>query len=152
MTNDLDPNEALTAIRRSRQTVHDRVATGGWRYDLAYSAIMAGMVAGQVLDQPLNITVTTVGVLGLVVLFQTETRRTGLRVTGVSPAQARWVAIGMGLVVAAVMFGLLVAKRTPGAPAPAVLAALAGAVAFAMALIGSRLWRRVYRAEMGGKA
>lgn len=144
-----DPAAALAAIQASRRAVHDRVASKGWRYDLAYSALMAGMVAGQVLEAPFNITASALGVLGLAVIFQVETRRTGLRVTGVSPGQARWVAIGLGLVMAAVMIGLMVLKRTAGGPSDAALVAGSGALAFALALIGSRLWRRVYRAEMG---
>lgn len=149
MTDPNDPAEALAAIQASRRAIHDRVAGKGWRYDLTYSALIAGMVAGQVLDAPFNIAASSVGVLGLAVIFQIETRRTGLRVTGVSPARARWVAIGLGLVMAAVMLGLVWLKRTAGAPSVGVLAAGSGALAFALALIGSRLWRRVYRAEMG---
>lgn len=154
MTDPKDPAphgaaEALAAIQASRRAVHDRVAGKGWRYDLTYSALIAGMVAGQVLDAPFNITASAVGVLGLAVIFQLETRRTGLRVTGISPARARWVAIGLGLVMATVMLGLVWLKRTPGAPSVGILVAGSGAVAFALALIGSRLWRRVYRAEMG---
>lgn len=149
MTDPNDPAEALAAIQASRRAIHDRVAGKGWRYDLTYSALIAGMVAGQVLDAPFNIAASSVGVLGLAVIFQIETRRTGLRVTGVSPARARWVAIGLGLVMAAVMLGLVWLKRTAGAPSVGVLAIGAGALAFALALIGSRLWRRVYRAEMG---
>ena len=144
-----DAAEALSAIQASRRAVHDRVAGKGWRYDLTYSALIAGLVAGQVLDAPFNITASAVGVLGLAVIFQAETRRTGLRVTGVSPAQARWVAIALGLVMAAVMVALVSVKRMPNAPSIAVLGAGFGALAFALALIGSRLWRRVYRAEMG---
>lgn len=144
-----DPAAALAAIQASRRAIHDRVAGKGWRYDLAYSALIAGMVAGQVLEAPFNITASALGVLGLAVIFQAETRRTGLRVTGVSPARARWVAIGLGLVMAVVMLGLVWLKRAPGAPSVGVLAAGAGALTFALALIGSRLWRRVYRAEMG---
>lgn len=149
MTDPQDPAAALAAIQASRRAVHDRVAGKGWRYDLTYSVLIAGMVAGQALDAPFNITASAVGVLGLAVIFQAETRRTGLRVTGISPARARWVAIALGLAMAAVMLGLVWLKRTPGAPSLAVLAAGSGALAFALALIGSRLWRRVYRAEMG---
>jgi hypothetical protein len=147
-----DPAAALAAIQASRRAIHDRVASKGWRYDLAYSALIAGMVAGQVLEAPFNITASALGVLGLAVIFQAETRRTGLRVTGISPARARWVAIGLGLAMAVVMLGLVWLKRAPGAPSVGVLAAGAGALTFALALIGSRLWRRVYRAEMGAGA
>lgn len=148
MTDDPKPAEALAAIADARRTVHDRVATHGWRYDLSYAAICAGMVGAQALDIPLNVSGMTVGVLLLVVIFQAEARRTGVMVTGVSPRQARWVAIAMGLLLAGAMFGLIIARRIAD---PAVLPLIvAGVVAasFVIALIGSRVWRRVYRAEM----
>jgi len=149
MTEDPTPAEALAAIAESRKTVHDRVAAGGWRYDLAYAALIALMVGGQAFDNPFNVSASTLGLLGLVLLFQHETRRTGLRITGVSPRHARWVAVAIGLVAAAVIVGVAVIRRvSPGADVW-VVAALAAAVAFIAALVGSRIWRRVYRAEMG---
>ena len=149
MTEDPTPAEALAAIAESRKAVHDRVATGGWRYDLTYAALVALMVGGQAFDNPFNVSASTLGLLGLVLLFQHETRRTGLRITGVSPRHARWVAIAIGLVAAAVIVGVTIIRReSPGTEVP-VVAALAAAVAFVAALIGSRIWRRVYRAEMG---
>ena len=53
--------EALAAIQASRRAIHDRVACKGWRYDLTYSALIAGMVAGQVLDAPFNIAASSIG-------------------------------------------------------------------------------------------
>lgn len=143
------PTEALEAIARSRRAVHDRVATGGWRYDLTYAALVGGMVGGQALDLPFNVLASTLGVLGLAVIFQLESRRTGLRITGVSPRRARWVAIAMGLLFAAVMLGLIFVRRTTPDLPVALIAGAAAAAAFLLALVGSRLWRRVYRAEMG---
>ncbi|MGZ9101288.1 MAG: hypothetical protein ACXW3O_16435 [Brevundimonas sp.] len=143
------PAEALAAIAESRKTVHDRVAIGGWRYDLTYAALMAVMVGGQAFDNPFNVSASTLGLLGLVLLFQHETRRTGLRITGVSPRHARWVAIAIGLAAAGIILGVtLVRRQSPDTPV-VLVAALAGAVAFVAGLIGSRVWRRVYRAEMG---
>lgn len=145
---DTTPAEALEAIARSRQAVQERVAAGGWRYDLLYSAIVAGMVGSQVLDGPFNVVGMTLGVLALVVMFQAETRRIGVRVTGVSPRQARWVAIALGVVMAAVMFAVVALKYRTATPT-GLLAAGAMAIGFVVALVGSRVWRRVYRAEMG---
>lgn len=143
------PAEALAAIAQSRKTVHDRVAVGGWRYDLTYAAIVAVMVGGQAFGNPFNVSTSTLGLLGLVLLFQHETRRTGLRITGVSPRHARWVAIAVGLAAAAIILGVTVVRRqSPDTPV-VLVAALGGAVAFVAAVIGSRIWPRVYRAEMG---
>lgn len=149
MTEDPTPAEALAAIAESRKTVHDRVAAGGWRYDLAYAALIALIVGGQAFDNPFNVSASTLGLLGLVLLFQHETRRTGLRITGVSPRHARWVAVAIGLVAAAVIVGVAVIRRVSPGTDVWVVAALAAAVAFIAALVGSRIWRRVYRAEMG---
>lgn len=143
------PAEALAAIATSRKTVHDRVAVGGWRYDLTYAVIMAVMVGGQAFDNPWNVTASSLGVLALVVLFQHEARRTGLRITGVSPRNARWVAIVIGLAAAALMIGVTIARRSLPEVDVGVIAAATVALAFAAGLIGSRVWRRVYRAEMG---
>lgn len=143
------PAEALAAIADSRKTVHDRVAVGGWRYDLSYAAIMACMVGGQAFDNPFNVTASTLGLLALVVLFQHEARRTGLRITGISPRHARWVAIAIGLVAAVLIVGVVAIRRQFPDANVTVLAAATAAAAFVVALIGSRIWRRVYRAEMG---
>lgn len=152
MTNDPNPADALAAIEASRRAVHERVATKGWRYDITYAAIAAFMVGGQAFDNPFNIFASSFGVLGMVVLFQHEARRTGVRVTGVSPRYARWVAIAIGLFAAAIIVGLTVVRREmPDIDARVIAAASAG-LAFVVALIGSRVWRRVYRAEMRGKA
>lgn len=145
---DNTPAEALEAIARSRRAVHDRVTAGGWRYDVIYSAVFAGMVGAQVLDAPFNVVGLTLGVLALSGMFQAETRRIGLHVTGVSPRQARWVAIAMGAVMAAVMLAVVALKYRTATP-PALIAAGSMSLAFVVALVGSRQWRRVYRAEMG---
>lgn len=147
-----DPAEALAAIHASRQAVHDRVATGSWRYDLIYAALAATMIGAQALDQPFAVLGTSVSIGGLASLFGWEARRTGVRLTGVSPRRARWVAIGLGLVFGAMMLGVVAVKNDLGLDLPLLptaLAAMAGA--FAVALAGSRLWRRVYTAEMRGR-
>lgn len=149
MTDPQDPAEALAAIQASRKAVHDRVATGGWRYDLTYAAIMAAMVGGQGLDAPYNITASSLGVLALVLIFQAETRRTGLKITGVSPRYARWVAIGMGLAFAAAIIGMAIIRREWPHTSQVTIAGVTAVIMFFVALAGSRIWRRVYRAEMG---
>ncbi|WP_156459560.1 hypothetical protein [Brevundimonas sp. Root1279] len=149
MTDPQDPAEALAAIQASRKAVHDRVATGGWRYDVIYSVLTAGMVAGQALDAPFNILASTLGLLGLIVIFQAETRRTGLKITGVSPRYARWVAVGIGLAFAAAIVVMAIIRRQSPETPQAVIAGVAAVVIFFVALAGSRIWRRVYRAEMG---
>ena len=145
-----DAAQALAAIQASRRAVYERVDTQGWRYDLTYAALCAGMVAAQGLDQPLSIVFITLGVLGLTGMFQAEAKRTGVRVTGVSPKQARWIAIAIGMVIAAIMLGMVWLKHSENPPAMLPIMAAAGVVSFVVALAGSRLWRRYYRSEMRG--
>jgi putative effector of murein hydrolase LrgA (UPF0299 family) len=151
MTDQPDPREALASIQAARQSVHARIASKGWRYDLAYAATASVMVGTQALTIPFNVLGSTLGVLLLTTLFRQEARRTGLRVTGVSPRRARWVAIGLGLLFLPCMLGLVWAARelSPGHLAQLVAAVMVAV--FAVALAGSRLWRRVYRAEMRGQ-
>ena len=59
------------------------------------------------------------------------------------------MAIAIGLFAAAIIVGVTIVRRqSPDTPV-VLVAALAGAAAYVLALIGSRIWRRVYRAEMG---
>lgn len=149
MTDDQQtPAEALAAIEKSRRAVHDRAAAGGWGYDLTYAVVTAGMVGGQAFDNPWNVVASTLGVLALIIVFRHETRRTGLRLTGLSPRWARSLSVGIGLLFAAAIIGLaLVRRQAPGVSAEAVAGA-AALVTFGAALIGARVWRRVYRAGM----
>lgn len=152
MNKDPSPTEALAAIEASRKAVHDRVSAHGWRYDLAYSAILAGVVGAQALDIPFNVTGMTLGVLALVLMFQAESRRTGVKVTGISPHKAGWVAIALSMVLAGTMLGVVIARRMVDPIQFPLVVSGVMAVVFVIALFGSRLWRRVYRAEMRGDA
>ena len=145
-----DPAEALAAIQSSQRDVHRRVAAGSWRYDLAYSALCAIMVGSQVLDLPFNTLGVALGVVGLAILFRREADRLGVSITGVSPRRARWVAIGLGMVMLPLMLAAIVLNARVETPAILALGA-AGlmAVAFVACLVGSRLWLRVYRRETG---
>lgn len=150
MSDPRESAEALASIRRSQREVHRRVAEGGWRYDVTYSALCAGMVASQVLDLPLNTIGIAVGVSGLALLFRRESQRLGVTVTGLTPRHARGVAIGLGLLFVPLMLGAIVLNRkAPSTEVLALGAAGLAAAAFVIALLGSRLWRRVYRREHG---
>lgn len=145
-----DPAEALAAIQRTQQEVHRKVAAGSWRYDLIYSAVVAGMIGSQALDMPLSAVGAMLGVVALSVMLRRESDRLGVMVTGISPKRARWVAGGLGAIMVAIMIGVIVLKhRGPdGLPLTLGVAGLM-ALAFALALGASRLWLRVYRCETG---
>ncbi|KQY91283.1 hypothetical protein [Brevundimonas sp. Root1423] len=150
MTEDPTPAEALAAIQRSQQDIQRKVAAGSWRYDIGYSAICAMMVGTQALDLPLNTLGVAVGVLLLTVLFRREANRLGVSITGMSPRRARWVAIGLGMVLIPLMvLAILLNHFATSGVMLALGAAALMAVAFVFCLIGSRLWLRVYRRETG---
>lgn len=150
MTQDPTPAEALAVIQRSQKEVQRTVAAGSWRYDLGYSAICAMMVGTQALDMPQNTLGIAIGVLLLAVLFRREADRLGVSITGLSPRRARWVAIGLGMVLLPLM--LLAIRLNDVATSGFILALGAAALmatAFTFCLLGSRLWLRVYRRETG---
>lgn len=141
---DLSPLDAIEQARAARASVADRVAKTSWTYDLIYSALVSGLVASQALPVPTSVLGMVACTLALVVLSRTWAGRTGVWISGVTPARARWVAIGLGLAMAALMFAAVYLRRTTGEP----WASLALApVAFMVALAGSRLWWAVYRRE-----
>lgn len=150
MTDDPTPAEALEAIRQSRAAAERQVARGSWRYDLTYSAIVAAMVGSQALDMPISTLAIALGVLALAVLFRRYSDQLGVTVTGMTPRRARWVAIGLGLSLLPLMLAAIVLNhRHP--PLLIQLLGMAGLMvaAFVIALVGSRLWLRVYRRETG---
>jgi len=143
---DLDPEAALGLVDNARNSVAERIGRGGWRYDLAYSALAGMMVAGQALSAPYNTISVAVGIMGLGLLVHFWTAKTGVWVSGISPKRARWVSIALGLVVAAIMIGVAWANRLGMSG----LAIPAGVVSAVAALIFSRAWRRVWLKEIGG--
>ena len=150
MTNEhLDPAEALALVQRSRTAVVEKADEGSWPYDLCYAGIAAAMVAGWALPSPfpvLNIGLCC-GLLAL--LSRSWAGKTGVFVNGATPKRARWVAFALAATVGVAMVGSLYLARERGLWWTPLLLAV---VAFAAALGGSRLWRRVYRAETGASS
>ncbi len=138
------PVEALEAIRQSRASVADRMGKASWTYDLIYSSITAVMVAGQVAPLPFNVLASAGGACAFALLARKWAQRTGVFVSGVTPKRARWVAFGVGGVVVVLMLDALWAGRVHHEW----MAIPLGLVGFVTALIGSRLWMRVFRAEI----
>lgn len=144
-----DPAEALALIRQSRSAVQARVSAGSWIYDIVYSLLIGAMVAAVALPLAGFLIVDAVCGTALVGLALWWRRRTGVWVSGVTPPNARWVAIGVGFGFVALVLGGVVLVHRAGVPwAPLPL----GAVAAVGALIASRLWLKIYRAETGGAA
>lgn len=145
---DPDPAEALASIKAAREAVGARVGAKGWSYDLPYAAIVSVMVGAQALPTGVNVLVAGLCVGALVGMFRNQSRRMGLRMLGTSPRRARWVAFGLGGVLLAAMLAVVYVKHSrPDLPLTPIVAVVMAAV-FVLALCASRLWRRVFRAEM----
>lgn len=138
------PAEALEAARQSRGAVAQRLTQGSWLYDLAYGSLTAGIVAAQALEPPLGLVLTSLCTLALVGLMRVWVNKTGVFVTGLSPPRARWVAIGLGVVMAVLMLAAVAVKRSDGPVLHSMLLALAAGL---IAIAASRLWLRVFIAE-----
>ncbi len=151
MANELD-TDPLLSIHAAQAAMADRISRGGWGYDLIYSTLVAGLVAGWSLPVPIALGIEAVALSGLVLLARDWANRNGVWLSGITPPRARWVAILLGLVIAALM-GASIAISLGGIIVPAPVKTFmplgAGLIAFGLALYASRLWRQVYRREMG---
>jgi len=147
MTDPAEAREALAAIRQARESVPGEMKYPVW-YDLIYGAICAALVGGQGIPQPwssLTLAAALGGLFGIIHWFR---RRYGWWVSGYSPKRARWVAFAMVAVFLALIAVTFAGRDfgvwwVPLATAPA---------AFVVAIVGSRLWMRVWRRELAEAA
>lgn len=145
MTNDPNPAEALASIKATRTAVGERMMNVHWSYDLVYGLLCGMIVSAIGLPQPYGILTTAIAIGGLGLMVRAWQKQTGTWVNGFSPPRARWVAIGLGLVMLALMVGGMWLVKT----ADLWWGSLAtGAAAGVIAVIASRLWMRVYRREL----
>jgi hypothetical protein len=136
------PAEALAAVRASREGLAGRLQYPWW-YDAIYAGSAGALVAVQALPSPWPGLGATACTLALLLMFRAFTRRTGVSVTGLTPKRARWVAIGLGVVlVVLVLAAMRVGENVWWAPLA--LGVAAAAVAYA----ASKLWRRVYLIDL----
>ncbi len=146
MTDDQSTEDALKSIRNAQAAAGDRFSRDSWSYDLPYSLFVAVFVGGLGLTGPLNVIIPVLAGGALAGLAWGWARKHGVWISGVTPRRARWVAAGLGIVIAVLAVVALGARLEGGG----VFIGLAMAVAaFIVALVGSRVWRAVYRREMG---
>ncbi len=146
MTDDQSAENALKSIRTVQATAGDRFSRDTWSYDLLYSLFAAALVGGLGLPGPFDLLVPVLAGGALGGLAWGWARKHGVWISGTTPRRARWVAAGLGVVVALLAMAAIFARIEGGG----VVFSLAAAVAaFVAALVGSRLWRAVYRREMG---
>lgn len=149
MTDPKDAAEALASIRQSRAAVAERLTVGSVTYDLIYSVLAGGMVAAWMAPMPWPPVIIGVCAACLGLLARTWAQKRGVWVSGVTPARARWVAIGLGvLAVGAAFLALYLSKQGGQSTTILGLAVLTAVVAFG----ASRLWLKVFRRETGADA
>lgn len=148
MSNDPNPQEALDAIQSARAEV-GRSLTYPFLWDLGYGGILAVMTWGAGLSQPWSVVTLGLSMTGLALMVRWWKRRVGWWVGGFNPPKARWVTVGLMVVVLGCL-GLSLATRFGHAPAwwPFAAAAMAGM----SGIIGGRLWMWVYRGELQERA
>jgi hypothetical protein len=143
MTQDPSPHEALASIQAARTGVAS-VAAYPIGYDILYGAVCALLVAGPGLPQPWSAVATPIAMFALVGLVMWWRKKYGWWVSGVSPPRARWVAIGLGVV----LFSLVLTTVRALPDGPSWLPFVTGGAAFVAAIVGNRLWMRVWRKEL----
>ncbi|HRH20678.1 MAG TPA: hypothetical protein PLE81_08580 [Brevundimonas sp.] len=144
MTNEPSPQEALAEIAAARASLGQEL-NYPFAYDLAYGGMLALMVGGAGLQTPWSTITLLVSLAALALMVNWWRKHTGWWVNGFSPPRARWVTVGLMVVVMALM-GLSFWPRF--GDGPVWVALVAGGLAGLAGIIGGRLWMAVYRQEL----
>lgn len=137
------PQDALASITAARAgIVKDTRYPLSW--DLGYGAICGAMVGGQALPTLWAGLVLVFAMAGLVLATQAWRKEMGYWVNGYSPRRARWVAIGLAVVLIALM-GVSLWFRFNGMHWGGLITFALG---FTAAVVGGRLWMRTWKAEL----
>lgn len=143
-----EARDALAGIGSAQARLARTTAYPAWRH-AAFGGVMAVFVGGLALPTALNLVATTIGLVGTVILAQSDRERMGLFINGYRKGATRWVTLGLIVVVLALAMAQ-VRLRFGGGPDVAKLAVVA--LAFALAWGASVLWWRVYVRELTGGA
>lgn len=147
MTQDPSPHEALASIQAARSGLAPpKTYPAG--YDLAYGLVCGLLVMGPGLPTPWSMLVLVLALSGLAGLIMWWRRTQRWWVSGYSPRRARWVAIGMATLFI-LLIGLSIYGRRVG---PEWLLLVSGGLGFVSAIVGSRVWMRVWRRELAESA
>ena len=142
-----DAGAALNSVRATQTALADRISSGGWLYDTAYSVLLAGLIGSVALAMPYKVIAIAISIALLLLLAKAWANHYGVWVSGTTPPRARWVAVTLGLVMVP-LIGLnffWYEEKTW----PLWLPFAVSTTAFVAAFAGSRMWRSVYRRENG---
>lgn len=138
-----DPNEALASIREARGAVaRDLDYPPG--YGLLYSLVLALLVIGPGLPHPWTAITAPIALGGLALLVHWWRKRFGFWISGFAPKRARWVSVGMGVALVALLAMSFYGQKV----GPWWLFLVSGALAFILGLAGGQLWMTVWRREL----
>ncbi len=140
MTQDPDPREALASIRAARADFPGSIDYP-LHYDLLYGAACGLLVAAQGMPRPWDFVALALALAGLGLMVTSWRRKFGWWVSGYSPKKARWVAF----VMAGLLLGLIGLSAYGRYVGPDWLWMVSGGIGFVAAIVGSRLWMRVWR-------
>jgi hypothetical protein len=147
MSEQFDPDEALAVVRDARERLAANNAPPSW-YAPIYGVLCGGVVAGGGLAQPFGILLVGVSIAGLGILYRTWSEAAGISLNGYRPGRTRTIAIGLAVLLVAMMLGGLVLRVEAGLGwAPLAL----GAVAMPIAALASSLWDRAWRDQVTGR-
>lgn len=139
------PQEALATILKSREQALEKMDYWPWWYDVGYAVACALLVAGQGFPTLVGMICLVAAMAILIAIMRMWQARTGVWVNGYAPRRARWAAFGL----AAVMMGLMGLSIWFGRVQDVIWVPLAcGAAAAVLAVIGMRVWMRLYRSDV----
>lgn len=143
MTQDPNPHEALASIQAAREGVAPPT-DHPFGYDLIYGALCALLLAGPGMPQPWSTITPFIALIGFGVIVVWWRKKFGWWVSGYSPKRARWVSFGL----VAVFMGLISLSIYGKSGGPDWLFFVSGGLGFVAAIVGGRLWMRVWRKEL----
>jgi hypothetical protein len=144
----MDQSEALTALAAKRQAEAQiaRAATcPPWRHAV-FGLLMGGLVAAPAVELPARFALLAALLLAVPVIIHSDRKRMGMFINGYRRGKTRIVA----LVILAVELSLYGVSLYFGDDLhDRITPLLLGAVGFAIAIVGSLIWQRVFVSEMG---
>ena len=113
---------------------------------LAFAAIMGALVAAPIAPLPWRFVVLTFCFVAIALIVRWDRRRTGMFINGYRRGATRWITFAMLAIVMACYFGSTISVLDRNDPWTAALCAMIATIA---AYVGSVLWQRRFRREMG---